>query len=260
MRFGPYLQTNPGDALFEWPRVARFRVRGGEQIDIEVAEGGNKDRALSLARSAPFGALVHQRGELPLHASTVLRPDDGRILLLAGASGAGKSTTAAAFARRGWKVLNDDLSRLTTSRSQVVVWPGFRSLKLWRKSCQLLNIDCSALTFTGESKQKYFWTSDEVDGARPVSAIIELSCDGESTGGLRRLLGAAAIQMLLRQTFRPKLVRALGVKAAHFARVLEVARAAPCFRVENCHALTPLDLTRCVESSIEPSDRPALGG
>ena len=256
IRFGPYLQTNPGDALFEWPRVARFRVRGGQRIDIEVAAGATKEQAASLARGAPFGALVHQRGELPLHASTVLRPGENTALLIAGVSGAGKSTTAAAFARRDWKVLNDDLSRLTTSGSQVMVWPGFHALKLWHKSCELLNIDYSPLRPTGESKRKYFWTSGEVEGAHLVSAIIELSSEGESQGGLKQLSGSAAIQMLLRQTYRPKLVRALGLKDAHFARVLQVARTVACFRFEKCHALTPADLSKYLETCVGPGIPP----
>ena len=249
VRFGPYLQACPGDALFEWPRVARFRVREGRQIDIQVAPGSDKKRAAELAYSAPFGALVHQRGELPLHASTVMHPRDGRIFLIAGASGAGKSTTAAAFAQRGWKVLNDDLSRLTIAESGTLVWPGFQALKLWGRSCQLLELDASQLSTVYEAKRKYLWSSDKVEGPRVVSAIIELHC-GEGETSLTRSLGSAAIRMLLRQTFRPKLIRALGIGEAHFARVVQVARRTPCFRFHNPHTVAPLIVASTLEESV----------
>jgi hypothetical protein len=250
VRFGPYLQACPGDALFEWPRVARFRVREGRQIDIQIAEGSDKRRAAELAHSAPLGALVHQRGELPLHASTVTRPCDGRTFLIAGASGTGKSTTAAAFAQRGWKVLNDDLSRLTITESGALVWPGFHALKLWGRSCQLLDLDVSQLSAVYEAKPKYLWSSDKVEGPRVVSAIVELHCGGEGEMSLTRSLGSAAIQMLLRQTFRPRLVRALGIREAHFARVVQVARWTPCFRLHNTHTVAPLVVATRLEASV----------
>jgi hypothetical protein len=250
-RFGAYLQTCPGDALFEYPHVGRFRVRDGSQIDIQLAAGCTRERALSLARIAPFGCLVHQRRELPLHASTVMRPEDGKVLLIAGASGAGKSTTAAAFAQRGWKILNDDLSRLTIAGADVLVWPGFHSLKLWDRSCRLLNIDRSPLPATGEVKQKYFWTSDKVEGSRAVSAIVELHRDVESDSVLERISGSAAVEMLLRQTFRPRLVRALGLKEVHFTQVVRAARQVPCFRFRNGHTLAPLELAEYLETSVD---------
>lgn len=250
VRFGPYLQVCPGDALFVWPRVARFRVREGRQIDIQIAEGGDKKRAAELAHNAPFGALVHQRGELPLHASAVTHPRDGRTLLIAGASGAGKSTTAAAFARRGWKVLNDDLSRLTVAESGTLVWPGFHALKLWGRSCRLLELDASQLPAVYEAKRKYLWSSGKVEGPRVASAIVELHCEGEGEMSLTQSLGSAAIEMLLRQTFRPKLIRALGIGESHFARVAQVARRTPCFRLHNPHAVAPLVVASRIEALI----------
>ncbi|HYP07126.1 MAG TPA: hypothetical protein VER03_12920 [Bryobacteraceae bacterium] len=231
-RFGPYLQALPDDALFVVPDVGRFRVREGRQIEIEVAPGCARERAASFARLAPFGALIHQRGDVPLHASAVMRPVDGMVLLIAGASGAGKSTTAAALVQRGWQVLNDDVSRLTFEDTEgVLVWPGFQSLKLWDQSCRLLNIDRSQLPATGEIKQKYFWSAAAVRDPQRVSAIVELCRDGASQDGIQRMRGATAVQLLGAQTYRPRLVRALGRKAAHFQQLVRVANQVLCFRI-----------------------------
>src|SRR6185436_17962029 len=59
-----------------------------------------------LVRSVT-GAVLQQRGLLPLHASALLL-GAGAIALL-GPSRAGKSTLAAALARRGHPVLADDV-------------------------------------------------------------------------------------------------------------------------------------------------------
>ncbi|MFX9020101.1 hypothetical protein ABTN35_21005, partial [Acinetobacter baumannii] len=56
------------------------------------------------------GAILHRRGQLPLHAACVAR--DGRALALAGPSGRGKSTLAAALAASGWTALTDDVCRV----------------------------------------------------------------------------------------------------------------------------------------------------
>ena len=77
-RLGAYLQAMPGDLLVDFPRVARFRVRQGRWIDVAVAEGSSRETAAYFARVTPFGALVHERGELPLHASAMRAPQGRR--------------------------------------------------------------------------------------------------------------------------------------------------------------------------------------
>lgn len=247
-RIGPYAQASLDDALLELPSVGRFRVRDGRQVEIEIAAGCTRERAASFARISPFGALIHQRGELPLHASAVMRPEDGKVLLIAGTSGTGKSTTAAAFARRGWRVLNDDISRVTASANGILAWPGFHRLKLWDQSCGLLNIDRTDLPLTGEFKQKYFWCPERAEGPGVLGAVVELcgSCEGD--GGLQQIRGAAAVRMLFQQTFRRRLIQPLGRKHSHFNLVANVAKDVPCFRFDGCHRFPPNELARQLES------------
>jgi len=72
---------------------------------------------------------LRQRGCLPLHASGIAI--DGQGVLFLGESGAGKSTTAAAFYSRGHKVLTDDVGAVRLSGGSVTLrtaWPGLRLL------------------------------------------------------------------------------------------------------------------------------------
>ena len=57
-----------------------------------------------------IGFVLHLRGTPCLHASAVAI--DGRAVAFLGHSGAGKSTTAAAFIRRGFRALTDDVLAL----------------------------------------------------------------------------------------------------------------------------------------------------
>ena len=85
---------------------ARLRVRDGRlRRDIGYDEATPAVRR-ELAR---VGAIVRlrQRGRYFVHASAVVDPH-GRAWVLAGNTGAGKSTLAYALARSGWSVLGDD--------------------------------------------------------------------------------------------------------------------------------------------------------
>ena len=69
------------------------------------------------------------RGVVSLHACAI--EIDGRAERTAGPAGAGKSTTAAAFARRGAAVLSDDVVALTVCARGFAVPPGYPFLRLW---------------------------------------------------------------------------------------------------------------------------------
>ncbi len=74
------------------------------------------------------GFVLHLRGTPCLHASAVVI--DGRAVAFLGHSGAGKSTTAAAFVRRGFAALTDDVLALEVEAdavggSSAFARPGF---------------------------------------------------------------------------------------------------------------------------------------
>ncbi|MFJ6661293.1 hypothetical protein ACIQNG_33850 [Streptomyces sp. NPDC091377] len=68
-------------------------------------------------------ARQHQR-KVTVHATALIAPD-GRAVLLLGAKGAGKTSTALVLATRGWTHAGDDLVVLGESDDgTVAVWPG----------------------------------------------------------------------------------------------------------------------------------------
>lgn len=69
--------------------------------------------------------LYRRRGWFPLHAFAAQAPN-GRAALLAGATGAGKTTTGLALLSAGWKLLSNDSPLLTLrdGRVYVLAYPG----------------------------------------------------------------------------------------------------------------------------------------
>jgi hypothetical protein len=90
-----------------------------------------------------LGLLLRLRGVTCLHASAVAIAD--RSVAFVGASGAGKSTTAAAFARQGFGVLSDDIVALAETAGDFQVLPGCPYLRLWPVSVKMLNDSPEAL-------------------------------------------------------------------------------------------------------------------
>src|SRR3569623_476792 len=89
------------------PAAGTFLVRDGAVVEFAEAAGADPGWVTLLLHGTARGALIHQRGELPLHAATLVPPKGDVAVAICGATGAGKSTLAAALALRGWALLAD---------------------------------------------------------------------------------------------------------------------------------------------------------
>jgi len=92
--------------------------------------------ALTYLLGPIMGLLLRLRGVVCLHASVVSIGD--RSIVFVGSEGAGKSTTAAAFAQQGFAVLSDDIVALVEREQQFHVLPAYRCVNLWPDSVKLL--------------------------------------------------------------------------------------------------------------------------
>ena len=79
-----------------------------------------------------LGTTLRLRGTLCLHSSVLAI--QGRAIAFLGVKGAGKSTTAAALAQRGYPVLADDVAVLHQQDVGFQVQPGYPRLRLWKSA------------------------------------------------------------------------------------------------------------------------------
>ena len=102
-----------------------------------------------------MGALMHQRGRLPLHGSAIRLPD-GTAAIFMGPSGVGKSTLAAAFRQRGYVVAADDISLIFTGDDGVpLLQPAYPELKLWAEAAAKIGEDAQTLPRARTQLEKY---------------------------------------------------------------------------------------------------------
>ena len=104
----------------------------GSRVWVTVpAEQTVEDMAPALLGPI-MGVVLRLRGITCLHASAVAI--DGLAVGLVGVSGAGKSTTAAAFARLGYPVLTEDVLALEDCVDHFKVRPSYPRVRLWPQS------------------------------------------------------------------------------------------------------------------------------
>jgi hypothetical protein len=169
-----------------------FRLRYCDGTEFFLSESGNEIWAawpenMTLEDTATyllgpiFGFLLRLRGVTCLHASAIAV--DGRAIALIGPAGAGKSTTAASFARQGYPTLSEDVVALRDQGDSFLVEPGYPLIRLWPESVQALfgSRDALPLLTPNWNKQYLDLTQHDFNFQRqplPLAALYFL--DGRS--------------------------------------------------------------------------------
>jgi hypothetical protein len=218
------------------PDVAKFRISGGDTIVVEAnADVPERNVRLFLLGSA-FGALLHQRGLLPLHANAV--EVGGKAYAFMGRSGAGKSTLAAWFHDRGHLVLADDVCVVRFDEAgRAWACPGLPRLRLWLDALELTGRELEGLkrSYIGQSAQldKYdvpVEASAMIHADVPVGGIYLLN-EGDSFE-VTALTGMEAAEAIFSNTYRGAYVAAASSYRGHWQSAVALARSTPVHRVQ----------------------------
>ena len=110
--------------------------RTGAQVWARWPESLTLEDTATYLLGPIFGFLLRLRGFICLHASAVAIGE--RAIALLGTAGAGKSTTAAAFADSGYPVVSDDVLALIDRGDNFLIQPAYPRLRLWPASVSAL--------------------------------------------------------------------------------------------------------------------------
>jgi hypothetical protein len=210
----------PGDGKFT---VSEFADRRFFQLTFSDGTRFLMDHAATLIWGEPgpglsyddlfiyllgsvLGFALRQRGTVTLHASSL--SIQGNAIALVGEAGAGKSTTAAALALRGWPVLGEDVCALAESAGQYQVLPGYPRVCLWPDSVDFLFSSSDALPLMVSGWEKRFLS---LDGSRarfasssaPLAAIFLLAqrSSRDSAPFIEPISQREALLQLVRNTY-----------------------------------------------------------
>jgi hypothetical protein len=248
-------QAAKGKFLFLVPGVANYYVNDGNSITVEPDKQAWEHSVRLFLLGTSFGALLMQRGALPLHGSAVVVK--GRGVVFTGMSGAGKSSLLAVFRKRGYPFLTDDVVAVTLD-SDGIAWihPSYPQQKMWRDSTKAVGVDTESLKpfYTYEDQEKFavpaqqgFWRSPV-----PLAAVYELQVTNCREVALQALAGTDKLALLLSHTYRPWLIEGLDLKAAHFQKCAVAARQITVSLLSRpAEKFTLEDQVRCIEQDLE---------
>ena len=122
---------------FYYSDGARFAIeQQGREIWADWPDNYTLEDACTYLVGPVITFALRLRGAICLHASSVAV--GGRAIVLLGQPGAGKSTTAAAFAKLGYSILSDDVAVLDDRDDRFLVQPGYPRVNLWPDSVRAL--------------------------------------------------------------------------------------------------------------------------
>lgn len=227
------LQFAPGLFQFEVPDVARYRIEGGNVIRISPFGGSRESEIRPYLLGTAMGALLLQRRLLPLHVCAVAL--NGRTHAFCGPSGAGKSTLALALYRHGIPLLCDDVGlAVPNPDGEVMFYPGFPRIKLWRDTLGHFNIDETMLARDIIREEKFHMEigpSSFYANPMPLGGLYALEkASPDTPPRLERLNRVNAISLLIEHTYRTELVRGIGYPGAHLQQCVAVAKSVPAFK------------------------------
>jgi hypothetical protein len=244
--------------------VARFRIEDGSTILVDPAPGVPERNIRLFLLGSAFGALLHQRGLLPLHANAI--EIDGKSVAFMGESGAGKSTLAAWFHDHGHRIIADDVCvvRFRTG-GQAVTPPGLPRLRLWHDALKAMGREESNFqrSYAGDNDSNKF----DVPVAREAAATAEADLSAiyllEKADALEisRIDGLAAAEAVFANTYRGIYINAVKGEHRHWSSCVTLVRNTPIYRLRRRWGLDHMEeqCRRLVEHAKEAAENP-IGG
>jgi hypothetical protein len=222
---GVLYQVKENQFLLRIEGVASYLVEGGQSITIQPASGSEEKEIRIFLFTSVLGALLHQRGEFPLHASAVVK--DGHAFAFCGPSGVGKSTLAAALQRRGYHLIADDITvvRLNPQKQPIAV-PGFPHLKLWKDALNHLGIDRVERHLLRQNMEKYaLHPQNTYTEVVPLKTIYCLGVENNQyQESLEPIKGHSKVGFLTSNTYRGRFLKGMEIGNRHFLQVNAIAR------------------------------------
>ena len=193
-----------GDVLIH-TASARYYVIGGHTvlIDADPTLASSMMRYMVLSYCLP--TLINQRGvQMALHANAIYTPRGA--IILAGASGGGKSTLHAALLRRGMPMLSDDVAVLQNNAGGYAVLPGMRRYRITTDAWERLQPPADKVVPLGGPYNKMALLAPASlmhKKPAPLAAIYVLEPHDGGEIFVEKLQGVAAFHLLQTQAYLP---------------------------------------------------------
>ena len=247
----PYQDEQGEPVLKAWELMdgSFFRLRYSDGAEFVINRAGVQvwcawPASLTLNDTTVYllgpilGFMLRLRGTVCLHASAISMGN--YALALVGPAGAGKSTTAAGFAKSGFPVLSDDVVALLDEGGTFMVQPAYPHLRLWPEAVNILygRPDALPRLVPGDSlwdKRYLNLTENDYEFQRdplPLAAIYLLSerVEDSSAPFIESMSASAGLMTLVTNTYANYLLNTAR-RAQEFGLLSRIVSSLPLRRV-----------------------------
>jgi hypothetical protein len=220
---GIRFQVGETDFLLQVDGVAYYYIENGNKITVSPFPNASESDIKVFLLSTCFGALVHQRGMLPIHGSAV--EFNGKAVVFSGVSGVGKSTIAMALQKKGFPIIADDMCVVKTNADgKPILYPGYSQTKLWADSLNALEIKSTNLNKVRETIQKFSVPVEKykIDPLE-IHTIYSLTPSNRNKIEITNLKGVEKFNWLNVNTYRYNFIKTTEGLAIHFKHITAVA-------------------------------------
>ncbi len=220
------------------PRVADFRVEDKLIECLPHPEGEVAELEIHFL-GAVLSYVLERRGVLALHASAV-RIGDRVVGFLSGNAG-GKTGLAAALLLRGHRLMSDDILAVEELRGSFLGHAGYPQMRMWPDQAAHF---CGAwrhlpsVHSLHDKRRVDVGSADDLGLFAADSAVLDALyiVDRRSSADLdlpriETLRPAAALRELLRHSFTPYVVEAVGLGRQRLLRLSHLVRQVLCRRL-----------------------------
>ena len=204
-----YFEVKPGLFRLAVQEVGQYRIENGSHIYVEPLAGVPVERVRLFLLGSSMGAWLYQRGLFPLHGSAVETPWGAMIFV--GQQGAGKSTLAAQFHRKSYRLLSDDVCAVETTPEGLRILPALAQFRLCADAYERLGTPAEARFDV--DKFVVPMGAGYCPEPVPLRAIHILSDQDEETPRYDVLRGFDRVQRLLENLYRPHYLKGQGTQA-----------------------------------------------
>lgn len=242
-----FSQLSEQELWLNIPPIGRFLIKNGCQIVVHPLKNKDEDSLREVILSFCFKALLAQQGFFII-AATAIKIGD-RCFLIAGPSGVGKSTLAAAFLKRGYCILSDGFCAITKEGQ---VNSSYPVLKLWKDAAMALDINTDPLIPIRPNLKKFQLPLKEqfYSGSLAFNAIYLIQVEQKEDYGVEKIEGFKKITYFQQLLQSSKLLQSTAqqasvVHATNFAQqcaVVNITRPEETFKLEEGVELIENDL------------------
>lgn len=238
------------DVFFiEWSDIGCCLIENGLNVVVELYPGARVEDVVPFITTQVLAILLHQNGNLVLHASSVLINNHAVVFL--GDKGYGKSTIAAHLQVKGHKLISDDLVPVNCFDGFFQTVPGFPRLKLFPDSITSIGLNPKAMPLVHETFTKHFYKCPEDFSTKPIKIGCIFILKKDSRVGIEKMNPVAAFIELVRNTYLSSYIEATENTVQHFNYCQEIVKSIPVFELKRPHNFSLMsEVTAGVEEQV----------